>query len=190
MNEIITYDPKFNRTDAELEAFFLFCICVAGKNADRTIRAINRFFSPTQKPSIYLQKLCRNKTLRAKLKEQGFGQYNRIERAIAEWLSLGINLKTCSIEDLEQIHGIGSKTSRMFVSFTRPKVNVAILDVHILRWLRSKGIDAPKQTPSGKKYLALEQIYLKLAKQEKRNPITMDYEIWKESRASKGIVHG
>ena len=184
MKPLITYDPKFNRTDAELEGFFLFCICVAGKNADRTVKAINRLFKPTQRPTYFLRRLCKTKKLHGKLKEQGFGQYSRIEGAIHQWLDSKLNLRTCTIEELEQIHGIGPKTARMFVSLTRPKTNVAILDVHILRWLRSKGIDAPAQTPTGKRYLALETKYLALAKKEHRDPITMDYEIWKESRSA------
>lgn len=38
----VCYDPQFDRSDEELQAFMLFCICAAGKNADNTLRGIKK----------------------------------------------------------------------------------------------------------------------------------------------------
>jgi thermostable 8-oxoguanine DNA glycosylase len=53
-----------------------------------------------------------------------------------------------------------------------------VLDVHILKYLRSQGFEAPKQTPSGKKYLELEKNFLELAKKNNMTPADFDLMLW------------
>jgi thermostable 8-oxoguanine DNA glycosylase len=62
---------------------------------------------------------------------------------------------------------------------SRKGVQHAALDTHILRWMRDKGVNAPKSTPTGKKYLTLEQQYLTMVPAEK-TPAEFDLEIWKK----------
>lgn len=91
-----------------------------------------------------------------------------------------LNLRTCTVADLEAIHGIGPKTSRMLMGFTRPRERHAILDVHILRWLRANGHpDAPKSTPSpGKIYDYWQVIFIAIADRLHMTPRELDREIW------------
>ena len=84
------------------------------------------------------------------------------------------------MSDLETIKGIGPKTSRFFLMSSRQGVEYAALDTHILRWMRDQGIEnIPKSTPSGKRYLDLEQIYLKMVP-EGKSVGEFDLEIWRE----------
>ena len=56
--------------------------------------------------------------------------------------------------------------ARFFLLHSRPQCECAVLDTHILAWMRSKGIDAPAATPTGEKYLFLERVFLNLAQSE------------------------
>jgi thermostable 8-oxoguanine DNA glycosylase len=91
---------------------------------------------------------------------------------------VGINLQTCSPTELETIHGIGPKTARFFIIWTRPDARVAALDVHVLRWLKTLGYDAPSQTPSGKRYVELEIAFLAEADRRRVTPHILDQQIW------------
>ena len=55
-------DPKnitdFNRTDSQLEMFWLFCISVAGKNSDTTSKLLSlMFYARQDSPFDYLRDL-------------------------------------------------------------------------------------------------------------------------------------
>ena len=92
-----------------------------------------------------------------------------------------IDLETCTAEDLEAIPGIGQKTSRFFITHSRPNQNYAILDTHILAWLKSLGYnDIPKSTPAGKRYQEIEQLFLFEAKKRNVSAADLDLQIWKE----------
>jgi thermostable 8-oxoguanine DNA glycosylase len=96
-------------------------------------------------------------------------------------------LSTCSIEELESIWGIGPKTARFFVLFSRDNVDdIAVLDVHILRWLREQGYDVPKQTPSStKRYREIELLFLEQVPDDK-SLAQFDYELWLQMRQRNG----
>ena len=81
---------------------------------------------------------------------------------------------------LESFHGIGMKTSRMIILHSFPGVRCAVLDTHILTFLRSKGHQAPYNTPSSRRtYLELEQNFLYLADKEGKTPADLDAELWR-----------
>jgi thermostable 8-oxoguanine DNA glycosylase len=70
---------------------------------------------------------------------------------------IDLDLRTCTIADLEAIKGIGPKTSRFFMLHSRPDQELIVLDIHILRYLKRRfRMKVPKSTPSGKRYLAIE----------------------------------
>lgn len=150
MSVTVVIDPKeitnYNRSDYELELFWLFCLFVAGKNSDVASDKLSQLLSnitPWQTPFEYLKEIDVFNTL-VSIKS---GQYNRLVRAINE--SLHINLRTCNLEDLTNIYGVGPKTARFFLLHTRPQCNYAVLDTHILKWIRSHAgyNDTPKDTP-------------------------------------------
>ncbi|MFA5048262.1 MAG: hypothetical protein WC516_04540 [Patescibacteria group bacterium] len=113
-----------------------------------------------------------------KLRETKTGNYNKINKCLRELVCSNINLRTCSVEDLEKIYGIGPKTARFFILWTRPNAKCAALDVHVLRWLGKQGYKVPKSTPNGKQYKELEQAFLDEADKLNMTPSELDKKIW------------
>ncbi len=183
---------NYNLTNSELEEHILFWICAAGKNGVTSAKCLDRLLT-------YLHGLKKNnshfglirkihsekknkKWLSPLLKKFGIGCYNSKARAFIELVHSGINLKTCTVEDLENIHSIGPKTSRCFLIHSRRNVQHAGLDVHVLRYLSDKGYDVPAATPSKKRYKEIEVIFLKLAKKSGKSVAKFDLDIWNEYR--------
>ena len=177
----------FNRTKADLELFAVFAVCVAGKKAQQTADKVNDNFrdvaTPTKQltPFEAIKNLVDIKVFVAYLKMAKMGQYRRIYRALRDLVESGIDLKTCTVEELEAIHGIGPKTSRFIIMHSRPNQRLATLDTHILRWMRDQGIETPKATPQSKKlYKELEDKFLTLCDKCAILPSQLDLEIWKQ----------
>lgn len=155
----------FNRSDRELELFWLFCICVAGKNADQTAAKVAALAAGVPQDVSLIRWLATDDDLFLRLAACRMGQYARIQRAISE--SAALDLRTCTVYDLQGVYGIGPKTARFFLLHSRPGVEVAVLDTHVLRWMRERFDvpDVPKSTPNVYgKYLTLESIALSLIK--------------------------
>lgn len=162
-------DPKnitiYNRTDSELQIFWLFCILVAGKNSDTTSRLLTKLLSTiddSQTPFEALQNLS-EKNLYKLLLDNKTGQYDRVYKAILQ--SLQLDLRNCSRDELMSIYGVGPKTARFFLLHTREFCEEIVLDTHILRWLRDKChlIGIPNNTPQN---LQTYESIAKLCKQQ------------------------
>lgn len=159
-NDIVRY----NYTDEQLEELFIFCICVAGKKASTIAPKVDSLFAYLQ---VFTQERCPLQygyawplDLNDTMKTLGIGCYNQKAETLYDFISQdpSIDLHTCTVEDLEKVKGIGPKTSRFFLMSSRPNVRYAALDTHLLKFLRDSGVkNVPKSTPSGKKYLTLEQ---------------------------------
>lgn len=178
---------KYNRNSAELEELAVFCVLVAGKTAHVVKTQLEGFRKQgagllSGRPSLF--KIINAYTnfgfpLSEVLKSHGIGCQTQKARTLRELAASGLDLKTCSIADLEQIPGIGRKTSRFFMMSSRHNVQCAALDTHVLKWLRANGItDAPKATPSShKQYIRLEKEFLRRVPKGK-TPAQFDIEIW------------
>jgi hypothetical protein len=176
---------RYDYTDEELEELIIFAVCVAGKKASTIAPRVHSLChcSGRNTPFSRLRILARYHKpfggLPELLKNFGIGCFNQKAETIQQILDGGLDLRTCSVSDLEAIKGIGPKTARFFIMSSRKGVQHAALDTHILRWMRDKGVNAPKSTPTGKKYLTLEQQYLTMVPAEK-TPAEFDLEIWKK----------
>ena len=177
----------FNRSQADLELFAVFAVCVAGKKAQQTADKVNEHFRDVQTPTKQLTPFETIKSLIGAnifggyLQHARFGQYKRIYRALRDLAESSIDLKTCTVKDLEAIHGIGPKTSRFIIMHSRPNQRLATLDTHILRWMRDQGIETPKATPQSKKlYKELEDKFLTLCDKCAILPSQLDLKIWKK----------
>lgn len=162
-----TVDPlnitNFQRTDAELQSFIIFSIAVAGKNARQTATLIANVLHEAEQGETPFQFLRRT-PLEDHLRFWRVGQYKRIIPATQGVMKL--NLRTCTMGDLLKVHGIGPKTANMFLLHSRPNHEGAVLDTHILRWMREvHGVKTPKQTPSGKRYDELEKVATQLIRE-------------------------
>lgn len=176
---------NFERSDSELEEALLFALLVAGKNALTTARLLDRFLNDYSHigdtPFEIFSKfeLTRLPKLSIALKDYGFGCYNSKAKGIYALVRANLNLRTCSTDDLEKIHGIGMKTSRFFILHSRLDAKCNPLDVHILRYLKDLGYDVPKVTPSSKRiYLNIEKICIQLAKQAGKTCADWDLGVW------------
>jgi thermostable 8-oxoguanine DNA glycosylase len=177
---------NYNRSTEELQLFWLFCVLVAGKNSDIQARKLSDFLTKMEStvpgyiartPFQYIEWLYIQGQLEDAVKAEKLGQYSRIIPCFVD--SLKFDLEYCTLFGLESIHGVGPKTSRFFLLHSRPDQNYAVLDTHILRWMREElNVDTPKNTPSRKRYLELEQIYLEHCERNELSPAELDLEIW------------
>lgn len=176
-------DPNFpiifDRTEQEMAENLLFCVVVAGKKASIQIRLLHSFLNGSTNPFEYIRELDENGKLAYQLKESRLGQYTRLAACFRELANSDLDLFTCTVNDLESIHGIGPKTARFFLTCNRKDARYAVLDTYILRFMRDVlDITAPSTTPHGNEYLRLEKIYLSLVDHLNVNPAEFDLAIW------------
>ena len=198
----------YNRSKDELQLFILFSVMVAGKNADTTDKACDRmwrdiwkrvdhtygYLGPThtadmkaQSPFDLLKVAMEQGWLTPEaLKGWGFGCYNLRFKGITALINSGLDLRTCTVDDLEKIPGIGRKTSRFFLIHSREGAQVAALDTHILKFLKASKVEnVPKSTPSSdKEYARLEQAFLKLVPSN-MTPAAFDIWLWRHAKQAQ-----
>lgn len=182
-------NPNKKMSIPELEAFILFSIAVAGKNAKYISKAIVNFlsFMPDKSPFKSVRKMIEENCLLTNLKNARIGNYNKNYFAFVKIAESGIDLKKCTLNDLLEFPGIGNKTARFFLLHTRKNEQYAVLDTHILKYLRERGINAPRSTPQGKKkYKELEEIVLGICKLQNLSPLQFDSIVWKDGSGNNG----
>ena len=170
---------NYNASKGELQALIIFWILAAGKTASSAERILSQLVPFKNFPFEQLKKYSEKK-LAEKLKSLGCGCYNNKAKSIYQISRSDFDLLNCSISDLEKIYGIGRKTSRGFVLHTRRKAQCAVLDTHILRFLRDQNApDVPKSTPSSKvEYERLEKYFLSICRKKGKTPAKLDLEVW------------
>lgn len=177
-------------TQIELEQRLLYSVIVAGKTATFADEASERLYrlldGPT--PLQYLSKLHLD-DIEALCKTARTGAYKKNAKAFYELSRNPPDLRTCTPEDLEKYHGVGMKTARFFIVWTRPEARYAVLDTHILRWLRQRGVWTPDRSPRYERdYLRLEAIFIKIADSLGLTPRQLDWKIWQEASGYRGSV--
>jgi thermostable 8-oxoguanine DNA glycosylase len=179
---------NYNRTDDELQEFLLFAIIVAGKTAYIQANKLEQFLTKVRNdfnlncssPFELLKFLHSENCLESYIVSCKLGQYRKTINAFNYLIENKLDLHCCSTDDLELIPGVGPKTSRFFILHSR-KQKVAVLDVHLLKWISALGYDkVPKTTPSNPNvYKKWEQIYLQFCNEHDKDPAELDLEIWK-----------
>lgn len=181
--QVSPIDPRdvtdYGRDYENLEAFWLHCILAAGKNADWASAKVLDLAQHAEERHGLIEGLNRRRNLRAILERHRVGQYRRIEGAIRG--SRGLDLRQAPIAALESVYGVGPKTARYFVLHSREGASCAVLDVHILRFMRENGHpSAPDSTPSGRYYVELERKALGLFRRvyPGMTPAQADLRVW------------
>jgi len=117
------------------------------------------------------------------MKDSGIGNHTMKSRTFMELAHSNLDLKNCTIDDLSKIHGIGPKTARAFLVHTRPNQRYAVVDTHLLKFLRDQGIMAPKSTPpEGPQYQRLEKAFLDICDKYSLDAAHLDLTIWNHYR--------
>lgn len=166
----------------ELEHKLLYSMVVAGKSAKFADAAMARFLGDPDgdwTPLMFVEYLVKRGTLRERLEEARTGNYTKLALAFEQAAAADIDLATCSPADLEAIHGIGPKTSRFFILWTRPDARCAALDTHVLKFLQMHRQTNVTATPSDRKtYARLEALVLTHAARLGMTPRGLDSAIW------------
>lgn len=163
----------------EMEYRLIYSMIVAGKSAAFADKVGNRLYGDRTRSAFAWFRFVRQAgRLGDALRSARSGNYGKLEKGISELIDANLDLATCTAAQLEKIHGIGPKTSRFFLLWTRPGAVHAALDTHVLKWLRFIGHDAPKATPTGDKYAALERVFIKEARARVMTPRQLDAIIW------------
>jgi thermostable 8-oxoguanine DNA glycosylase len=183
---------NYFRSDIELEECAIFSILVAGKNALTTAKCTDNFLKAAHQKAnqkefkpFFCLKGFKQPDIRDMLYHNGIGCQNAKGRSVYELVNSGLDLRKCSVEDLEKIYGIGPKTARMFVLHNRKDVDLAVLDVHILRYLNDVGYEVPTTTPTKNKYKVIEKIFLDLASKAGKSAADFDLELWRLYREKR-----
>lgn len=217
----MSIDPKsppwYNKTTPELEEIIIFCILVAGKNAQTSAYQLNElwwridvdydkhipgYFGIAKKSPFEIikehvskplsshivnrvqygrnrSKIPKTNSLSDLLKWCSFGCYNQKAKTILDLINANLDLRTCTLNDLLAIKGIGQKTARFFLLHTRQNANLAILDRHILKYLTYLGFNVPLTTPQNiNVYQDIENIFLYIAKANNIDAAKLDIAIW------------
>lgn len=171
---------NYQCTNEILEEQILFWILAAGKQAKTASKQLKQLLDQLEGRSPFEKIKRYDENLAILLKSLGVGCYNHKAKSFLELVNSGIDLKTCSIKDLEQIHGIGRKTSRCFIIHSRETAEYAGLDTHILQFLNDLGHKVPKSTPNSQKvYEEIETIFVNYCKQKSRPVAKFDLMVWR-----------
>jgi hypothetical protein len=182
---------NFNLTSEELEENILFWVTAAGKNGITSAKLLNILLTRLKwvandeslSPFALVRSVPDLSILVLALKTNGIGNYTMKGRAFWELAYSDLNLRTCTVNDLLKIHGIGPKTARAFLVHTRPNQRYAVIDTHLLKFFRDQGIMVPKSTPSeGRLYRELEAMYLDICDNYALSTSDLDLSIWNHYR--------
>ena len=189
-----------SRSAAELEEFLLFCVVVAGKNADQQAAKLERFLAG-RKPFAHIRSSHKAGTLDDQLKAVRIGKYALLGRSFRALAHSGINLAACTWEELTVFPGIGIKTSKFFILHSRPAQMHGVLDTHVLGWMGEHWSQAapgravvPRQSPldpRAYRYWATVYSAMVAARHNAGAKAAVDWarfdlDLWKERRGSAG----
>jgi hypothetical protein len=186
---------NYRLSQAKTEEVLLFWVCAAGKNGVTAAKCLDRLLStwrerasrikPKPSPFDIIRHISQVGDLADEMKNHGIGCYNAKAKTFLHLVGKSMDLKKCTVEDLESVPGIGPKTARCFLIHSRPNQQYAGLDTHVLKFLRDKGHEVPKSTPTGKKYRDLETVFLKYVAESGMTVADFDLMIWNDYRNRK-----
>jgi hypothetical protein len=118
------------------------------------------------------------------------GKYRLLEQSyVAAAHDQSLDLSRVSTDDLEALPGFGKKSSRFLIVHSRPDMDLAVIDTHVLKYLREVGAPSvPDTIPSGEEYLRLERLILAEAAKYGMKPHVFDLAVWSwYSSGNKGM---
>ena len=189
-------DPKkvtnYKRNQWQLQEFLLYCICVAGKKSEIESPKVRKFcmdarFGFNLLPFDLIRKLLgvssvEHDGLMQHLLKYKIAPYKARYNSFRDVVSLlPKDLNEVGLEDLMEVRGISTKTSRFFLTHSREDFNEPVLDTHILRFLSEEGYRVPSATPQNEaEYARVAKIFTRIANFEGKSVADLDLEVWKQ----------
>tara|TARA_Y100000310_G_C20213472_1_gene592433 strand:+ start:39 stop:632 length:594 start_codon:yes stop_codon:yes gene_type:complete len=187
-------DPKkvtdYNRNEWQLQEWLLYCVCVAGKKSEIESPKVRKFcldprFGFNLKPFDLIRKLLgvssvEEDGLMQHLKKYKIAPYKQRYNSFADVVELlPDNLSKVTIDELQEVRGISTKTSRFFLTHSREDFDEPVLDTHILRFLQEEGYRVPTSTPQNPtEYARVANIFRRIANYEGKSVTDLDLEVW------------
>lgn len=188
-------DPKkvtdYNRNEWQLQEFLIYCVCVAGKKSEIESPKVRKFcmdarFGHDLTPFQLIRKLLSVSSveedgLMQHLKKYKIAPYQQRYNSFKDIVTLlDGDLREVTIDQLQEVRGISTKTSRFFLTHSREDFDEPVLDTHILRFLSDFGYkDVPKSTPQNPKaYERLSRLFRSIARFEGKSVTDFDLEVW------------
>lgn len=179
---------NFNLKPAELEEHLLFWIAVAGKTAvtiaprlEAVLKDGRLELCTTNLSPFKVVRSLGYERLRNILKLKGIGCHGAKAETMLLAANAGLNLRTCSREDLISIKGISFKTANCFLMHSRSNARCAAFDTHLLKFMKAMGCsEVPDQAPQNlKKHERLEQQFLQVCDLTGFAPADLDLVVWR-----------
>ena len=188
-------DPKkvtdYNRNEWQLQEFLIYCVCVAGKKSEIESPKVRKFcmdarFGFGLTPFELIRKLLSVSSveedgLMQHLKKYKIAPYQQRYNSFKDIATLlDGDLREVTIDQLQEVRGISTKTSRFFLTHSREDFDEPVLDTHILRFLTDFGYkDVPQSTPQNPKvYERLSKLFRSIARFEGKSVTDFDLEVW------------
>ena len=182
---------KYNRNKSQLQEWLLYCIMVAGKKSEIETKKLDAFFidldsRTRQTPFNFIRKLLKTSSviwvdgLMEHLSKNKIAPYKQRYNSFVDAVTLlPDDLSEVTIDDLQKVRGISTKTSRFFLTHSREDYDEPVIDTHILRFLRDEGHDVPESTPQNPKvYAKVANHFRDIAVARKQSVTELDLEIW------------
>ena len=182
---------KYNRNKTQLQEFLLYCIVVAGKKSEIETRKLAQFLRDGRmgfnlSPFNLIKKLLgissvEEDGLMQQLKKYKIAPYKARYNSFRDVVSLlPEDLSEVELEDLMEVRGISTKTSRFFLTHSREDFDEPVLDTHILRFLSEEGYRVPSATPQNEaEYARVASIFKRIANFDGVSVAELDLEVWK-----------
>jgi len=181
---------NYNQTFQQLEESILFWIIAAGKNGTHAAKCLNKllsdlhlkhhlnYFAPFK--VINLETNLNHSSVSELLFKYKTGAQNIKSKTIIDLIKAELDLHKCTREELIKIWGIGLKTASCFILHSRPNIQMAGIDTHILKFLQNNGSKYTKVNKNN--YHILEKHFLDIANKLNISPAEYDLLIWNSSK--------
>ena len=192
-------DPKkvtnYKRNKFQLQEWLLYGICVAGKKSEIETVKLDKFLQgcggkgSATTPFNLIRKLLKTSSvifkdgLMEELSKNKIAPYKqRYNSFVYAVTLLPDNLSEVTIDDLQEVRGISTKTSRFFLTHSIEDFDEPVLDRHINKFLRDEGHEnIPVDTPQNPKvYARVAKLFTDIAKERGQSVTDLDLQVWKQ----------
>src|SRR5262245_19237607 len=177
---------NYQRSSDELEALVIYSVMAWGREAGRAQRAVGDLLDHCPPAAIspfgHIRAAIDAGSLLDAVKATRIGDYAKRTRALVR--AVEHDPRTVDVDTLSAC--VGLKSARLVILHSRADASCAVLDRHVLAYLRDLGYDVPERdTPrKPRRYAALERLVLAECARQGRHPAELDLTTWLDRAAS------